>query len=152
MIETKRLKIYPASLEQMEAVIVAEDNKELRTAYKEMLEGSLTYPDRREWYALWIIELKDGTSVGNLCFKGLETNGCAEIGYGVFETYQGRGYATEAVDAAVKWALKQSGVTRIEAETDPDNAASRRVLEKCGFIPTGSVGEEGLRFVRGGTL
>ena len=75
MIETKRLKIYPASLDQMRTMISAENNDELRTAYKEMLEGCLTYPDQREWYALWIVELKDGTSVGNLCFKGLR-NGC----------------------------------------------------------------------------
>ena len=151
MIETKRLKIYPASLDQMRTMISAENNDELRAAYKEMLEGCLTYPDQREWYALWIVELKDGTSIGNLCFKGL-INGVAEIGYGITEEYQNRGYATEAVDAAVKWALKQSGVIRVEAETDPDNAASRRILEKCGFIPTGSVGKEGPRFVCGGTL
>ena len=68
------------------------------------------------------------------------------------EEYQNQGYATEAVDAAVNWALKHSGVMRIEAETDPDNAASRRVLEKCGFIPTGSIGEEEPRFVFRGTL
>ncbi|MBO4644241.1 MAG: GNAT family N-acetyltransferase [Alphaproteobacteria bacterium] len=151
MIETKRLNIYPASSEQMKTLIAAERNEELKAAYTEMLEGSLVNPDQREWYALWIIDLKDGTSVGNLCFKGL-INGIAEIGYGITEAHQGRGYATEAVDAAVKWALKQSGVIRVEAETDPDNAASRRVLEKCGFIPTGTIGEEGPCFVCGGTL
>jgi len=145
MIETKRLKIYLASAEQMKTMIAAENNEDLQAAYKEMLEGSLTYPDQREWYALWIVELKDGTVVGDLCFKGL-INGVAEIGYGISEKHQNRGYATEAVEAVVKWALKQSGVTRIEAETEPDNTASRRVLEKCGFIPTGTIGEEGPRF------
>ena len=110
-------------------MIAAENNEDLQAAYKEMLEGSLNYSDQREWYALWIVELKDGTVVGDLCFKGL-INGVAEIGYGISEKHQNRGYATEAVEAVVKWALKQSGVTRIEAETEPDNTASRRVLEK----------------------
>ena len=127
-------------------LIAAEKNEEIRAAYTEMLEGSLAYPDQREWYAIWIIELKNGTRIGDLCFKGL-INGIAEIGYGITEEYQNRGFATEAVDATVKWALKQSGVTRIEAETEPDNKASRRVLEKCGFIPTGTIGEEGPRFM-----
>ena len=44
------------------------------------------------------------------------------------------------------WALKQPDVIRVEAETEPDNLASQRVLEKCGFLPSGTVGEEGPRF------
>lgn len=147
VIETKRLKIYPASSAQMKALIAAERNEELKAAYTEMSEGALAHPDQREWYAIWMIELKDGTHIGDLCFKGL-INGVAEIGYGITEEYQNQGYATEAVGAVVNWALKQSGVTRIEAETEPDNNASRRVLEKCGFIPTGTFGEEGPRFMR----
>ncbi len=36
------------------------------------------------------------------------------------------------------------------AETEPGNIASQRVLEKAGFIPTGTNGEEGPRFVWNG--
>ena len=50
--------------------------------------------------------------------------------------------------AAVRWALAQLAVTRVEAETEPDNRASQRVLEKCGFLPSGTIGEEGPRFYR----
>ena len=32
-------------------------------------------------------------------------------------------------------------------DSDPDNAASQRVLEKCGFLATGEIGEEGPRFI-----
>ena len=148
MIETKRLKIYPASREQMEAYIAAGTDAELKKAYTEMLDGCLKHPDQWHWYAMWMIELRDGTHIGDLCFKGLGTNGTTEIGYGILEEYQGQGYATEAVDAAVNRALQQPGVTRVEAETEPDNRASRRVLEKCGFLLTGTVGEEGPRFFR----
>ena len=148
MIETKRLKIYPAAREQMEASIAAEADAGLKKAYAEMLEGCLRYPDEWQWYAMWMIELRDGTHIGDLCFKGLGANGAVEIGYGILEEYQGQGYATEAIDATVVWALKQSNVTRVEAETEPDNRASQRVLEKCGFLPSGTVGEEGPRFFR----
>ena len=146
MIETKRLKIYPAAWEQMEAFIAAEADAELKTAYTEMLEGCLRHPDQWEWYAMWMIELRDGTHIGDLCFKGLDANGMTEIGYGILEEYQGQGYATEAVGTVVIWALKQPDVTRVEAETALDNLASQRVLEKCGFLPVGTVGEEGPRF------
>ena len=148
MIETKRLKIYPAAQEQMEAFIAAETAAELKMAYSEMLEGCLRHPDQWQWYAMWMIELPDGTHIGDLCFKGLEANGMVEIGYGIWEEYQGQGYATEAVDATVAWALKQPEVVCVEAETEPDNRASRRVLEKCGFRPSGTIGKEGPRFFR----
>lgn len=148
MIETKRLKIYPAAREQMEAFIAAEANAELKKAYTQMLEGCLRHPDQWKWYAMWMIELQSGTHIGDLCFKGLDTKGMAEIGYGILEKYQGQGYATEAVGAAVHWALQQPAVNSVEAETEADNRASQRVLEKCGFLPTGTVGEEGPRFFK----
>lgn len=145
---TGRLIIYTASVDEMQKIIDGQSDEILKEAYREMLRGSLDHPDQREWYAVWIIERKDGTNVGSLCFKGLQDDGSAEIGYGILTEYQGRGYATEAVNSAVSWALRQPGVTRVEAETEPDNKASQRVLEKCGFVPTGTVGEEGPRFVK----
>ena len=145
MIETARLKIYPASREQMEAFVAAETDDELKKAYAEMLEGCLSHPDAWDWYAMWNIELRSGTHIGDLCFKG--PGSAPEIGYGILEEYQGRGYATEAVEAAVAWAFEQPGVTAVEAEAAPDNRASLRVLEKCGFLPNGTIGEEGPRFI-----
>ena len=146
MVETERLRIYPASESQMETVISNEKDDDMRKAYTEMLEGCQEHPDQWNWFAMWMIELKDGTHIGDLCFKGLETNGTTEIGCGILDGYQGNGYATEAVKAAAAWALRDPKVTAVEAETEPDNRASQRVLEKCGFIPNGKTGEEGPRF------
>ena len=148
VIETKRLSIRMASQDEMLRYIEAETDDILKTAYQEMLRGCLDHPDQWEWYAIWMIALKDGTHVGDLCFKGFNADGSVEIGYGIKEEHQGQGYATEAVNAAVMWAFEQSGVTRVEAETEPDNSASQRVLEKCGFVPSGIIGEEGPRFIR----
>lgn len=147
-IKTKRLRIRPAAKERMEAIIAAETDAELRAAYTQMLEGSLRHPEQWVWYAIWTIEREDGSLLGDLCFKGLPPDGAVEIGYGIAEQYRGQGYASEAVDAAVDWALRQPGVTCVEAETEPDNRISQRVLEKCGFVPNGLVGEEGPRFVK----
>ena len=144
--ETIRLKIYPASQSAMEKFIGEQTVDALKAAYTEMLTGCLEHPEQWEWYAIWFIELKDGTHIGELCFKGLNANGVAEIGYGIHEEYQGNGYATEAVKAVSQWAFKNSDVTALEAETDFDNTASKRVLEKCGFIFNGEVGKEGYRY------
>ena len=144
---TERLRMYPATQSQMEDMIASETDGGLRAAYSEMLEGGLKHPGQWEWFALWMIELHGGTLVGGLCFKGLNPDGSAEIGYGISDGHQGKGYATEAVKGACAWAFQNPAVTRIEAESDPDNAASVRVLMKCGFASDGRAGSEGLRFV-----
>ena len=148
VLETKRFMIHAASKEEMLRYIEEQTDDILKTAYQEMLQGCLDHPDQWEWYCIWMINLKDGVHVGDLSFKGLNTDGSVEIGYGINNEYQGRGYATEAVNAAVVWALQQPGVTRVEAETEPGNISSQRVLEKCGFFPSGFDGEEGPRFIR----
>ena len=148
VIETKRLVIHVASDDEMRSLLAKQTDKELIKAYGEMLQGCLDHPEDRHWYAAWMIWSKDGAQIGDLCFKGLNDDGSVEIGYGITEEAQGHGYATEAVEAAVDWALKQPGVCRVEAETDPENKSSQRVLEKCGFIPTGTIGEEGPRFYK----
>ncbi len=148
VIETKRLMIHTASQDEMVRYIEKQTDGILRKAYREMLQGCLEHPQEWNWYAIWFIERKDGSHVGDLCFKGLQPDGSVEIGYGIAEESRGCGYATEAVDAAADWALKQPGVCRVYAETEPENRASQRVLEKCGFVPSGIMGEEGPRFCR----
>ena len=146
MLETKRLKIYAASQDIMEQFIKAQTVDVLKAAYTEMLNGCFNHPDHWEWYAIWMIELKDSTHIGELCFKGLSADGIAEIGYGISEEYQNKGYATEAVKAVLKWAFSHPEVSAVEAETGSDNTASKRVLEKCGFAMNGIIGEEGPRW------
>lgn len=147
MLEADRLVIYAASESEMNRIAEAEADAHLRAAYGEMLRGSLDHPEDWGWYALWLIVRKDGKCIGNLSFKGVPDNGVVELGYGIQEEYRGFGYATEAVETILAWAFDQPGVTSVAAETEADNAASRRVLEKCGFIPAGD-GREGPRFVR----
>ena len=145
-LETERLRLYVASRVEMEQFIERQTDEELRKAYQEMLDGYLAHPEQGEWYAIWMVTRRDGVQVGDLCFKGLNEDGSVEIGYGINDEFQGQGYATEAVIATVDWALRQSGVLRVEAETEPDNTASQRVLAKCGFVSNGIIGKEGPRY------
>ena len=152
-IETERLLLYPIGNREMEAMIQNENDADLKQAYVEMLQGCVREPENRVWYAAWLMELKDrpGTVVGDFCFKGLPADGKVEIGYGLRAGFCGNGFMTEAVKAVCAWALAQPGVTGVEAETDPGNRASQRVLSACGFLPTGTNGEEGPRFVFAGS-
>ena len=140
---------YPISDKNIEKLIEDEKDPALKQAYSEMLQGCRREPENRIWFAPWVMELKSrpGGVVGDFGFKGISSDGMVEIGYGLREGFCGNGYMTEAVKVVSQWALSQPGVSRVEAETDPDNAASQKVLAACGFVPTGTVGEEGPRFV-----
>lgn len=146
-IKTKRMLIQPMSDQEIEDLIETSESNELRAAYGEMLYGCKRNSENRVWYAPWRMTLKsDHTYIGNLGFKGTAHDNAVEIGYGVLPEYEGKGYTTEAVQAMAQWAFGNSDVIFVEAETEPDNKASQRVLEKCGFIPDGD-GKEGPRFV-----
>lgn len=56
-----------------------------------------------------------------------------EIGYHVAKTYTGNGFATEAVKAFLPVISEYVGVTEVYGIRLIENAASGRVLEKCGF-------------------
>ena len=148
-VETERMYLYPLSDEEMRLVIEKESDPEMKQAYMEMLAGSLSNSDKRIWYAIWNMELKNDleTIVGDFCFKGLGDDGVVEIGYGLKEEYRHYGYMTEALKAITEWALSQESVKQVEAETDAENIASQKVLLQSGFISNGKMGEEGPRFV-----
>ncbi|MBG9386836.1 GNAT family N-acetyltransferase [Caenimonas aquaedulcis] len=62
----------------------------------------------------------------------------AEIGYWVRTSCAGRGYITEAVEAACDYATRHMRAVRLEIVTDEDNLPSRRVAERCGFTLEGT--------------
>jgi RimJ/RimL family protein N-acetyltransferase len=73
--------------------------------------------------------------IGSIIFHGKpDASGVAEVGYGVEESWQRKGVATEGTRAAVEWALAQPGVRVVTATTPPWHAASIRVLEKSGLV------------------
>jgi RimJ/RimL family protein N-acetyltransferase len=56
-----------------------------------------------------------------------------EVGWAVAVDARGQGLATEAAGAALDYAFAVLGVDEVVAYTSPDNAASRRVIEKLGM-------------------
>jgi RimJ/RimL family protein N-acetyltransferase len=56
-----------------------------------------------------------------------------EVGWVIAADRWGEGLASEAADAAIRDALDRVGLERVVSFTMPENAASRRVMEKCGL-------------------
>jgi RimJ/RimL family protein N-acetyltransferase len=72
--------------------------------------------------------------VGGVGFHGgPDEQGRVEIGYAIVPSHQRRGYATQALGQLVELA-RELGAQALIAEVDEDNAASRAVLARCGFV------------------
>ena len=108
-------------------------------------------PGYRRW--LW-----DGEFCGSIGFRwqpgttALPPHCLGHVGYAVVPWKQGRGYAREALKLLLP-EIQAEGLQFVEITTDPNNAASQRVIEKNGgelferFIkPTQFGGKEGLRY------
>lgn len=70
-----------------------------------------------------------------------------EIAYVVAPEARGRGVATDAVRLLAHWALRELGLGRIALSIRPDNHASRRVAEHCGFQYEGML--RSIKVIRG---
>ena len=60
-----------------------------------------------------------------------------EIGYWVRSDETGKGIASELTNALLRYAFGQLSANRVYIAHDPENGASRRVIEKLGFIKEG---------------
>lgn len=142
VVKTKRLVITPATEQEMQALIDNEENADVRAAYMQMQAGAKNDPKNANFYLPWVIrKKKEDAIMGDLGFKGPAVRGAVEIGYGMKPEYRGRGYMTEAVDAMSMWAMGQQDVYFVDAQTEPQNAASQAILEKNGFQQTGPSAE-----------
>ena len=61
----------------------------------------------------------------------------AEIGYSLAAAHWGKGYAHEIVGLICAFAFDELGLERLEADIDPRNAASCRLVERAGFVREG---------------
>ncbi len=144
LIETKRLRITEFTMDMAQAVhensldadnrrFVPDEVYETVDEAAETLvfliskygscEGPLVYP----------VLLKDGTYIGYVQAVPIE-DGNWEIGYHIGAAYTKHGYATEAVKAFLPVVMNRLGILKMKGICLSDNHASRKVMEKCGFI------------------
>ena len=99
-------------------------------------------PGRRDWMARLMVTRGQLEVIGHCGFHGPpEVIGRAEIGYTVFTSFRGRGFAKEAARALVKWALS-NGEAKVFASVSPDNAPSLAVVRSLGFKQVGTQVDE----------
>lgn len=58
----------------------------------------------------------------------------AEVGYSLLEKYFGKGIGNEALAAVIQYGFTQQQFHSLEANTNPANIVSQKLLEKNGFV------------------
>jgi ribosomal-protein-alanine N-acetyltransferase len=89
---------------------------------------------RRGFGFVAVIERSTGALIGDAGLHPLGGRGPdVELGYTLARASWGRGYGTEIARALAEHAFDALGAARVVAQVEPDNRASRHVLEKLGM-------------------
>ncbi len=153
VIETARLKLRPFTGEDAAAqfaifadpAVVKYWSSETWTAMKQaddwIARVLQCYQDQSE--VRFAIEVSEtGAMIGNVnMHKFFDQNRRCELGYALASSHWGHGYAAEALEAALDYGFRVLDLNRVEADIDPANTASARLLEKLGFRKEGYMPE-----------
>ncbi len=83
-------------------------------------------------YVLAVEHLASGALLGHVGFSPFD--GDVEVSYAIAEASRGRGYGSEALLFACRWAAENFNLPRFLAITEAENAPSRRTLERAVFL------------------
>lgn len=148
-IRTARLVLRPWAPDDRPAQDVELD----RAALRYMPPGAQpTHATWEEWFErrarqvetgqfTWCVaDARTGDALGSVALFGRDApvTTRAELGYWLYEGARGRGFAGEAIDAALVFAFTPSsqdglGLTRVSADTDAENTASQKLLRNRNF-------------------
>jgi len=94
---------------------------------------------RRDGFAPWVIREKTDQAIvgwGGLYIDPFDTGWGPEVGYYFHPDVWGHGFATELMDASLRLAQHEYGLSKLTAFAHPENLASQGLLEKFGFERT----------------
>jgi RimJ/RimL family protein N-acetyltransferase len=145
-VETTRLLLRPFTTDDLDTYIrlIFTDTEVMRylpkrdLAPRERAERTITVFTER-WaeyrFGVWAVtDIVTGKFMGH-CGLGLVPEaGEIEVLYALGQAYWGRGFATEAARASVRFGFEHANLTRLIALAVPENSASRRVMEHLGFV------------------
>lgn len=108
--------------------------------WQEQLRANIAEFKSDKSLRLFIFEkVNEDTVIGTVNFSNFVRRAAqyCNVGYGIDEQMQGKGYMTEALVAAVDYVFSTLNLHRIMANYMPTNEKSSRVLKKAGFVVEG---------------
>ena len=108
------------------------EHEEAEKRFEKLLCGNKVH---ESFGSFMVFEKETGDFIGyGKMILDIESKTEAETGYMLFPEYWGKGYATEITKLLMEKAEETAVLMKITAIIDPENAASRNVLLKNGFV------------------
>jgi len=143
---TSRLRLRKISLEDSSAFFALRKNKEFSTyldrdkpedeeEIKQLIESILQQFENNEAIC-WVISPIDREEfMGTISYWKIDKpHYRAEIGYGIHPDFQRKGYMSEVLQKVIDYGFREMNLHSIEANINPNNVASIKLVEKHGFI------------------
>jgi len=148
MFETERLILRPLDRRDVEPVFAMRKDKNVMRFIREPQNRqesinwlklvSSRWKDEKIGFCA-VLEKRTAAFVGWCGLWRLKETGEIEIGYAIAGKFWGKGFATEAAARFLRYGFDELNLKKIVAVAAPENASSRRVMEKLGlkFVKTG---------------
>ena len=149
MLHGKRINLRPIRPDDLDAFFAGQVDFRNRGDYFPL--GLMSESKLRSEFAetgLWqreegclLIVTPDGEIAGHIeFFKPVNYWDAFELSYLLYgDRFASHGYTTEAVQLVVDYLFGAKKMHRIQLDIVPENAASRRIAEKCGFVLEGTM-------------
>jgi len=145
-IDTERLLLRPCRMEDASALtnlmtpeisqwVAAWPTPLLKQDTQTILRNTIEAMQQGAVFAT-VVVCKDSGNIIGWCKLDLADD-CAELGYWIGTTFQGRGFATELSQGAISFAFDQMGVTSVRAGAQEANTTSLALLAKLGMTQDG---------------
>lgn len=151
ILETERLIIRPLEYKDLEDLFEINSDKEVVKYVYSLSRKETDFPKEKnleyiqqvieEWkkekplFYEFSIELKEiNKMIGHVCIYYSENINEVELGWVFNRRFHKKGYATEAANKIIEFAIKQLNVNRFIARCDERNLASSTLIKKLGFI------------------
>jgi ribosomal-protein-alanine N-acetyltransferase len=146
MLSTERVVLRPITKADAAEVFYLRSDKEVLEFLDR--DPAASIDDAMQWikmindainnneYIAWAIALKDAPKlIGTISFWNIQKEHYrAEIGYVLHPQFQGKGLMQEAMMAVLDYGFKIMNLHSVEANVNPNNAASIKLLEKNNFL------------------
>lgn len=148
VLETERLRLRPAMFEDADALHAAFADPASMHWWTEPAHATLdqtreSLARHAQGWRRWIVTTRESNRAIGLVAAGEKRQGnVTEIGYMFVPGARGRGLAGEAVAGVLGQLFRAEGQRKAVADTDPENTASRRMLERLGFTLEGMLRAE----------
>lgn len=138
VLETARLRLRPRTPDDAEALFPSLSDAGMMhfwsgPPHASVGETRAQFETEAAGWRCWAITLRgDDTAIGFVAAGEKRQGNVSEIGYMLARPHWGAGIAVEAVSAVIDRIFAE-GQRRVFADTDPENLASRGLLERLGF-------------------